>query len=103
MYKNILVTLDMTPTDRAIIEHVKQLATAMGSRVMLLHVATGVPARGTVPAAAGEEVEEDRAIWKMFAPNSNPPASGQPPSWRMAIRSKRSLNGSPQTAAIWSP
>ncbi len=61
MYKNILVTLDTTPTDRAIIEHVKQLATAMGSRVMLLHVATGVPALWHGSAAAGEEVEEDRA------------------------------------------
>ena len=61
MYKNILVTLDTTPTDRAIIEHVKKLATAMGSRVMLLHVATGVPALWHGSAAAGEEVEEDRA------------------------------------------
>ena len=26
MYKTILLTLDGTPTDRAIIEHVKQLA-----------------------------------------------------------------------------
>ena len=26
MYKTILVTLDSTPTDQAIIEHVKQLA-----------------------------------------------------------------------------
>ncbi len=61
MYKNILVTLDTTPTDRAIIEHVKQLATTMGSRVMLLHVATGVPAVWHGSAAVGKEVDEDRA------------------------------------------
>ncbi len=39
MYNKILVTLDATPTDRAIIEHVKRLAKAMHSRVVLLHVA----------------------------------------------------------------
>ena len=39
MYDKILVTLDATPTDRAIIEHVKALARIMNSRVVLLHVA----------------------------------------------------------------
>ena len=59
MYKTILVTLDATPTDRAIIEHVKSLAKLAGSAVVLLHVATGVPARYRGPDAAGEEVEQD--------------------------------------------
>ena len=45
MYKTILVTLDATPTDRAIIEHVKQLANLAHSRVVLLHVADGWAAR----------------------------------------------------------
>jgi nucleotide-binding universal stress UspA family protein len=57
----ILVTLDVTPTDRAIIEHVKQLAGALGSKVALLHVATGVPAQFHGDQAAGAEVDEDRA------------------------------------------
>ena len=61
MYKTILVTLDTTPTDRAIIEHVKQLAKTVRARVVLLHVATGVPAQWHGPEAAGEEVENDRA------------------------------------------
>jgi nucleotide-binding universal stress UspA family protein len=61
MYKHILVTLDTTPTDRAIIEHVKKLATVMNSRVSLLHVATGVPAMWHGSQAAGEEVDDDRA------------------------------------------
>lgn len=61
MYKTILVTLDATTTDRAIIEHVKKLAKAMKSKVALLHVATGVPARLHGTEAAGEEVQEDRA------------------------------------------
>ena len=61
VYKTILVTLDTTPTDRAIIEHVKQLAVKMGSTVILLHVATGVSAQFHGANAGGEEVEEDQA------------------------------------------
>jgi nucleotide-binding universal stress UspA family protein len=61
MYKTILVTLEATPTDRVIIEHVKQLASAMHSSVVLLHVATGVPAQFHGEGAAGKEIEEDRA------------------------------------------
>jgi nucleotide-binding universal stress UspA family protein len=61
MYKTILVTLDATPTDRAIIDHVKKLAKVMGSSLILLHVATSVPAQFNGPDAAGEEIEEDEA------------------------------------------
>jgi nucleotide-binding universal stress UspA family protein len=56
MYKTILVTLDGTITDRAIIEHVKLLAKLMGSRVVLFHVVTSVPAKYHGPAAADHEV-----------------------------------------------
>jgi manganese transport protein len=61
VYKNILVTLDATPTDRAIIDHVKELAAKMNSTVILLHVATGVPAQFHGDNAGGEEVDEDQA------------------------------------------
>jgi nucleotide-binding universal stress UspA family protein len=61
MYQKILVTLDTTPTDRAIIEHIKKLAKELGSHIVLLHVATGVPAQLHGPDAAGEEIGEDRA------------------------------------------
>jgi len=61
MYQTILVTLDTTPTDRAIIEHIKKLALRLGSRVVLLHVATGVPAQWNKSDAEGEEVRQDRA------------------------------------------
>jgi nucleotide-binding universal stress UspA family protein len=62
LYKTILVTLEGTPTDRAIIEHVKLLARSMQSRVILLHVATGVPAKYHRTDAAGKEVEESNAF-----------------------------------------
>ena len=61
MYNKILVTLDATPTDRAIIDHVLALARAMTSHVVLLHVATGVTAKVHGPAAASQEVLESQA------------------------------------------
>ena len=61
MYDTILVTLDATPVDRAIIEHVKKLAKLCGSRVVLLHVADGWAARQFGPDAVSAEVTEDRA------------------------------------------
>jgi nucleotide-binding universal stress UspA family protein len=61
MYKTILVTLEATATDRAIIEHIKQLAKELQSRVVLLHVATGVPAQVHGADAAGHEIDEDQA------------------------------------------
>jgi len=61
MYQTILVTLDTTSTDRAIIDHVKELAKLVDSRVVLLHVATGVPAQWHGYDAAGQEIREDTA------------------------------------------
>jgi len=61
MYETILVTLDGTPTDRAIIEHVKPLAKLVGSRVVLLHVADGWAARTYGPDALSPEITEDTA------------------------------------------
>jgi nucleotide-binding universal stress UspA family protein len=61
MYETILVAVDGTPTDRAIIEHIKQLALIMHSRVMLLHVADGWAARTFGADAVSGEVTEDRA------------------------------------------
>ena len=61
MYNKILVTLDATPTDRAIIEHIKELATAMHSRVALLHVADGWAARTYGADAVSPEVTQDKA------------------------------------------
>lgn len=61
MYNKILVTLDTTPSDRAIIEHVKALAQIMHSRVVLLHVADGWAARMYGPDAVSPEVVEDKA------------------------------------------
>jgi nucleotide-binding universal stress UspA family protein len=61
MYQKILVTLDSSPTDRPIIEHIKQLAQFMHSRVALLHVADGWAARTFGPDAVSAEIAEDQA------------------------------------------
>jgi nucleotide-binding universal stress UspA family protein len=59
MYDTILVTLDGTPSDRAIIEHVKQLAKLAHSRLVLLHVADGWAARTYGRDAVSAEIRED--------------------------------------------
>lgn len=61
MYKTILVTLDGTSSDRAIVEHVKELAKLAQSRVVLLHVADGWAARTYGPDAVSPEISEDKA------------------------------------------
>ena len=60
MYKTILVTLDGTPSDRTIIEHVKELAKILHSRLVLLHVADGWAARTFGADAVSAEITEDR-------------------------------------------
>jgi nucleotide-binding universal stress UspA family protein len=59
MYQTILVTLDGTATDRAIVEHIKQLAMLARSRLVLLHVADGWAARTYGPNAVSPEIAED--------------------------------------------
>jgi nucleotide-binding universal stress UspA family protein len=59
MYRTILVTVDGTPTDRAILEHVKQLAKLAQSRIVLLHVADGWAARTYGKDAVSSEISED--------------------------------------------
>ena len=59
MYETILVTLEGTPTDQAIIEHIKRLAKLANSRVVLLHVADGWAARTYGPDAVSPEITED--------------------------------------------
>ncbi len=62
LYECILVTLDTSPTDRAIIDHVKGLAKAVKTeRIVLLHVADGWAARTHGPEAISPEIAEDTA------------------------------------------
>ncbi len=60
MYNLILITLDTTPTDRAIIDHVKILAVKMNSRVVLLHVVDGWAGRTFGSDAVTPEIQQDQ-------------------------------------------
>ena len=59
MYQTILVTVDGTSTDRAILDHVKPLAKLAQSHVVLLHVADGWAARTYGKDAVSREISED--------------------------------------------
>jgi nucleotide-binding universal stress UspA family protein len=72
VYDKILITLDTTPTDRIILDHVRELARKMNSRLVLLHVADGWAARTYGPDAVSPEIEEDRAyLQKLCAELTN--------------------------------
>jgi len=103
MYDTILVTLDGTPTDRAIIEHIKQLAKVAHSRLVLLHVADGWAARTYGPDAVSPEIAETPITWKKFGPSSNRWAFLRRPNWRTVNRQMRLLNGSSRRVATWWP
>ena len=63
MYRKILVTLENSRTDEAILRHIEPLARMMGSELLLVHVADGWVARnlGQLNLADSEEMREDRA------------------------------------------
>jgi nucleotide-binding universal stress UspA family protein len=62
MYKRILVPLENTRTDRAILEHVVQLAKHDGASLVLIHVADGFAARNLkqLDLRESEEMKKDR-------------------------------------------
>ena len=63
MYRKILVTLENSRTDEAILRHIEPLARMMGSHLVLVHVADGWVARNLnqLNLADSEEMREDRA------------------------------------------
>lgn len=63
MYKTILVPLDTTKTDEAILAHVRGLAAFAGASVVLVHVADGFAARNqeALNLQDSQEMDEDRA------------------------------------------
>jgi nucleotide-binding universal stress UspA family protein len=62
MYKRILVPLEHTPYDAAIIEHVARLARFCNAEVILMHVADGFAARNVrqLNLRESEEIRTDR-------------------------------------------
>lgn len=61
MYDTILITLDATDVDKAILAHIRPLAKLMHSKLVLLHVADGWAARLHGPDAVSPEIVHDEA------------------------------------------
>lgn len=61
MYETILITLDATDVDKAILDHIRPLARTMHSKLVLLHVADGWAARLHGPDAVSPEITHDKA------------------------------------------
>ena len=62
MYRRILVPLENSATDAAILEHVRKLARVCGSSILLIHVADGWAARNIrqLDLRESEEMRADR-------------------------------------------
>jgi manganese transport protein len=69
MYKKILIPLDNSPADEAILSHVTELARHFHSEILLLHVADGGVARNfeQLKLAESEEMKNDRAYLEKIA------------------------------------
>jgi nucleotide-binding universal stress UspA family protein len=63
MYTHILVAIENSEADRAVLEHIEQLARLTGARLLLVHVADGWVARNfdDLKLRESEEIREDRA------------------------------------------
>src|SRR5215510_890278 len=62
MYKRILVPLEHSPYDAAIVEHVRELAKFSGASIVFIHVADGWAARNVkqLNLRESEEMRDDR-------------------------------------------
>ena len=62
MYRRILVAIEHSPADQAILEHVRQLAMQVGAELHLVHVADGWAARNfdQLELRESEEMKDDR-------------------------------------------
>jgi len=69
MYKRILIPLENSVADRAILQHIKPLAKMTGASLLLMHVADGWVARNfeQLNLAESEEMRTDRAYLESVA------------------------------------
>ena len=63
MYQHILIPLENSTADQAILDHIKPLAKLTGAKLLLMHVADGWVARNydRLNLAESEEMKDDRA------------------------------------------
>ena len=85
MYRKILVALENSHADEALLPHVTKLARSLGSEVLLLHVADGWVARNfdRLQLNESQEMKEDQAYLKATATRLR--AAGVEVSARLAL------------------
>ena len=71
MYQHILIPLENSTADQAILDHIKPLAKMTGAKLLLMHVADGWVARNydRLNLAESEEMQEDRAYLENAPPS----------------------------------
>jgi nucleotide-binding universal stress UspA family protein len=71
MYKKILIPLDNSPTDQAILKHIRSLAELTSAELVLVHVADGYAARlqKQLNLEDSEEIKTDQAYLKKVQAN----------------------------------
>jgi nucleotide-binding universal stress UspA family protein len=69
VYRKILVPVENSPYDDAVIDHVRELARVCGSAVLLIHVADGWAARNIsqLKLRESEEIRKDREYIEKLA------------------------------------
>ena len=69
MYQKILIPLENSKADRAILQHIRPLAKMSGASLLLMHVADGWVARNfeQLKLAESEEMKTDRAYLESVA------------------------------------
>jgi len=69
MYKKILIPLENSAADQAILQHIRSLAKLTGASLLLMHVADGWVARNyeQLQLAESEEMKTDRAYLESVA------------------------------------
>ena len=69
MYRKILVAVENSPADQAILGHVRELAVLTGAELLLVHVADGWAARNfdQLKLRESEEMQIDRAYLAQLA------------------------------------
>ena len=71
MYQNILVAIEHSDADRAVLSHVEDLARLTGARLLLVHVADGWAARhfDELKLRESDEIREDREYLAQLCEN----------------------------------
>ena len=84
MYRVILIPLENSPADQAILDHIRPLAKLMTSRLVLVHVADGFAARNQdqLNLEDSEEILDDRAYLEQRS--GELAKEGIEVSWRLA-------------------